>query len=582
MINWLIKKVIGSKNTRMVKSLRPVIERINALEIEFQSLSDDALRDKTAQWKAQLAGLDEEAQERKLDEILPEAFAAVKNAARRLTERKHSFNVCDQPVTWNMVHFDVQLIGGICLHRGMIAEMATGEGKTLVATLPLFLNALSGRGAHLVTTNDYLARRDAEWMRQIYGFLGLTTGILQHDQTPDTRREEYACDITYGMNSEFGFDYLRDNGMATSKEQQVQRGYHFAIVDEVDSILIDEARTPLIISGPATVSTHQYDKFRPLVDELVRKQTMLCNRLVSEAEEIWKLGKAEEFGTMMVKVKLGQPRNKGFLRAQEDPERRRAIDKAELSFYTDARKEDLFALKEELFFVIDERAHEADLSEKGRVFMNPDDPDAFVLPDLLSQFAEIDNSPTLTEEQKIEEKSKRQAYMDHQSERIHNIAQLLRAYCLFEKDVQYVVEEGKVVIVDEFTGRKMTGRRWSDGLHQAVEAKEGVTIDRETQTLATITIQNYFRLYFKLAGMTGTAETEANEFHDIYKLGVAVIPTNRPIIRQDFNDFIYKTRREKFNAVVKEIALAHAKGQPVLVGTVSVVSCVFIIFMIIR
>jgi preprotein translocase subunit SecA len=570
MINWLIKKVIGSKNTRMVKSMRPIIERINALEIEFQNLSDDGLRAKTAQWKAQLAGLDEEAQERKLDEILPEAFAAVKNAARRLTERKHSFNVCDQPVTWNMVHFDVQLIGGICLHRGMIAEMATGEGKTLVATLPLYLNALTGRGAHLVTTNDYLARRDAEWMRQIYGFLGLTTGILQHDQTPDTRREEYACDITYGMNSEFGFDYLRDNGMATSKDQQVQRGYHFAIVDEVDSILIDEARTPLIISGPATVSTHQYDKFRPLVDELVRKQTMLCNRLVSEAEELWKQGKAEEFGTMMVKVKLGQPRNKGFLRAQEDPDRRRAIDKAELSFYTDARKEDLFALKEELFFVIDERAHEADLSEKGRVFMNPDDPDAFVLPDLLSQFAEIDNSHNLTDAQKIEEKGKRQAYMDHQSERIHNIAQLLRAYCLFEKDVQYVVEEGKVVIVDEFTGRKMTGRRWSDGLHQAVEAKEGVTIDRETQTLATITIQNYFRLYFKLAGMTGTAETEANEFHDIYKLGVAVIPTNRPILRKDFNDFIYKTRREKFNAVVKEIAAAHTKGQPVLVGTVSV------------
>ena len=572
MINWLIKKVIGSKNTRMVKSLRPIIERINALEIEFQNLSDDGLRAKTAQWKAQLAGLEEEAQERQLDEILPEAFAAVKNAARRLTERKHSFDVCDQPVTWNMVHFDVQLIGGICLHRGMIAEMATGEGKTLVATLPLYLNALTGRGAHLVTTNDYLARRDAEWMRQIYGFLGLTTGILQHDQTPDTRREEYACDITYGMNSEFGFDYLRDNGMATSKEQQVQRGYHFAIVDEVDSILIDEARTPLIISGPATVSTHQYDKFRPLVDELVRKQTMLCNRLVSEAEELWKQGKAEEFGTMMVKVKLGQPRNKGFLRAQEDPDRRRAIDKAELSFYTDARKEDLFALKEELFFVIDERAHEADLSEKGRVFMNPDDPDAFVLPDLLSQFAEIDNSQALTDAQKIEEKSKRQAYMDHQSERIHNIAQLLRAYCLFEKDVQYVVEEGKVVIVDEYTGRKMTGRRWSDGLHQAVEAKEGVTIDRETQTLATITIQNYFRLYFKLAGMTGTAETEANEFHDIYKLGVAVIPTNRPILRKDFNDFIYKTRREKFNAVVKEIAVAHAKGQPVLVGTVSVES----------
>ncbi len=570
MINWLIKKVIGSKNTRMVKSLGPVVERINALEIEYQQLSDDALRSKTFEWKDALATLDEAAQDRRLEEILPEAFAVVKNTARRLTERKHNFMVCDQPAVWNMIHFDVQLIGGMCLHRGMIAEMATGEGKTLVATLPLYLNALAGRGAHLVTTNDYLARRDAEWMSQIYGFLGLTTGILQHDQTPDIRRHEYACDITYGMNSEFGFDYLRDNGMATSKEQQVQRGYHFAIVDEVDSILIDEARTPLIISGPATVSTHQYDKFRPLVDELVRKQTMLCNRLVSEAEELWAAGKTEEFGKTMSKVKFGQPRNKGFLRAQEDPERRRVIDKAELSFYTDTRKEELYALKEELFFTIDERAHESDLSEKGRAFMNPDDPDAFVLPDLLLQFAEIDNTPGLTDEQKLEEKLKRQTYMDHQSERIHNISQLLRAYCLFDKDVQYVVEDGKVVIVDEFTGRKMTGRRWSDGLHQAVEAKEGVVIDRETQTLATITIQNYFRLYYKLAGMTGTAETEANEFHDIYKLDVAVIPTNRPIIRKDFNDFIYKTRREKFNAVVKEIGAAHAKGQPVLVGTVSV------------
>jgi preprotein translocase subunit SecA len=570
MINWLIKKVIGSKNTRMVKSLRPIVDRINALEQEFQSLSDDALRAKTTEWKERLKDLEENEQQIILHEILPEAFAAVKNTARRLTERKHEFTVCDQPATWNMIHFDVQLIGGICLHRGMIAEMATGEGKTLVATLALYLNALTGRGAHLVTTNDYLARRDAEWMGQLYGFLGLTTGILQHDQTPDVRREMYACDITYGMNSEFGFDYLRDNGMATSREQQVQRGYHFAIVDEVDSILIDEARTPLIISGPATVSTHQYDKFRPLVDQLVKKQTMLCNRLVSDAEELWKQGKTEDFGTCMFKVKLGQPRNKGFLRAMEDPEKRRAIDKTELSFFGETRKEELYRVKEELFFTIDERAHEADLSEQGRAYMNPDDPDAFVLPDLISQFAEIDNTPGLTDAQKIEEKTRRQAHMDHQSERIHNISQLLRAYCLFEKDVQYVVEDGKVVIVDEFTGRKMTGRRWSDGLHQAVEAKEGVTIDRETQTLATITIQNYFRLYYKLAGMTGTAETEANEFHDIYKLDVAVIPTNRPCVRKDYNDFIYKTRREKFNAVIKEIAQAHGKQQPVLVGTVSV------------
>ena len=571
MINWLIKKIIGSKNTRMVKSLRPTVERINAIELEYQKLSDDQLRAKTAAWQAQLAKIDDPAeQQRILNEILPEAFAAVKNAARRLCGT--TFNVCDQPYTWNMVHFDVQLIGGICLHRGTIAEMATGEGKTLVATLPLYLNALTGRGAHLVTTNDYLARRDGETMGQLYGFLGLKTGIIQHDQYPTERREQYYHDITYGMNSEFGFDYLRDNGMASSKEQQVQRGYHYAIVDEVDSILIDEARTPLIISGPATVSTHQYDTFKPLVDQLVKKQTMLCNRLVSEAEALWEQKKPEDYGRMMVKVKLGQPRNKGYLRAMEDPEKRRAIEKVELSYYGDTRKEEFFALKEEMFFIMDERAHEADLSEQGRTFMNPDDPDTFVLPDLMTQFAEIDQNTALTEPQKIEEKSQRQAFCDHQAERIHNISQLLRAYCLFEKDVQYVVEEGKVVIVDENTGRKMSGRRWSDGLHQAVEAKEGVQIDRETQTLATITIQNYFRLYQKLAGMTGTAETEANEFQDVYKLAVAVIPTNQPCIRKDLNDFIYKTRREKFNAVVKEISAAHGRQQPVLVGTASVES----------
>jgi preprotein translocase subunit SecA len=469
-----------------------------------------------------------------------------------------------------MIHFDVQLIGGIVLHQGKISEMATGEGKTLVATLPLYLNALTGRGVHLVTVNDYLARRDAEWMGQLYGFLGLTTGIIQHDQSPTARREQYYCDIAYGTNSEFGFDYLRDNGMATSREQQVQRGYYFAIVDEVDSILIDEARTPLIISGPATISTHQYDKFKPLVDQLVRKQTMLCNRLASEAEELFAQGKTEDAGIIMFKVKLGQPRNKNLLRMMEDPERRKAIDKAELSFYSDAQKEALFVLKEELFFTIDERAHESDLSEQGRAYLNPDDPDAFVLPDLISEFTEIDLDKSLSDAEKEKRKGERQAFCDHQSERIHNISQLLRAYCLYEKDVQYVVEENKVLIVDEYTGRKMPGRRWSDGLHQAVEAKEGVQIDRETQTLATITIQNYFRLYFKLAGMTGTAETEANEFHDIYKLDVVVIPTNQPCIRQDFNDFIYKTRREKFNAVINEIKALHAKGQPVLVGTVSV------------
>ena len=571
MVGWILKKILGSKNQREIKRLNPLVLRINEFDEQFKTLSDDALRAKTAEWKQQLAAIPElPDQWTKLDEILPEAFAVVKNAARRLTERQHTFDVCDQPMTWNMVHFDVQLVGGIVLHRGRIAEMATGEGKTLVATLPLYLNALTGRGAHLVTVNDYLARRDAEWMGELYRFLGLTCGCIQHDQPPEVRREQYAMDITYGTNSEFGFDYLRDNGMATTREQQVQRGYNYAIVDEVDSILIDEARTPLIISGPATVSTHQYDKWKPLVEQLVRKQNMLCNRLASEAKELFEQGKMEEGGLALFKVKLGQPRNKPLLRMMEDPEKRRAMDKAELQFYQDSRKEELFALKEELFYTIDEKSNETDLSEQGRSFMNPDDPDAFVLPDLISEFTDIDLNPALSDEEKERMKTERQQHCDVQGERIHNIAQLLRAYCLFEKDVAYVVEENKVVIVDEYTGRKMPGRRWSDGLHQAVEAKEGVQIDRETQTLATITIQNYFRLYHKLAGMTGTADTEAAEFHDIYKLDVNVIPTNRPVARADANDRIYKTRREKYNAVINEIKECHARAQPVLVGTVSV------------
>lgn len=624
MIGWILKKILGSKNQREIKRMMPIVRRINALDEQFKNLSDDELRAKTAAWKAELANIPEiQDRWRKLDEILPEAFAVVKNAARRLTERKHSFTVCEQPMSWNMVHFDVQLVGGIVLHRGRISEMATGEGKTLVATLPLYLNALAGKGAHLVTVNDYLARRDAEWMGQLYNFLGLTVGCIQHDQPPDVRREQYAMDITYGTNSEFGFDYLRDNGMATTREQQVQRGYNYAIVDEVDSILIDEARTPLIISGPATVSTHQYDKWKPLVEQLVRKQTMLCNRIANEAVDVFEREKLETFqpkeaagvqvsagarklatdlrvnltevvrtgdngeiteddvrntaadldpGLLMFKVKLGQPRNKLLLRMMEDPEKRKAVDKAELQFFQDTRKDELFALKEELFFTIDEKSNEADLSEQGRTFLNPDEPDAFVLPDLISEFTEIDLDANISDEQKEKAKVERQQHCDAQAERIHNISQLLRAYCLFEKDVQYVIEENKVVIVDEYTGRKMPGRRWSDGLHQAVEAKEGVQIDRETQTLATITIQNYFRLYHKLAGMTGTADTEAAEFHDIYKLDVNVIPTNRPVARKDANDRIYKTRREKYNAVIQEIRECHSRSQPVLVGTVSVES----------
>src|SRR6266542_1355552 len=501
MVGWILKKILGSKNQRELKRLAPMVRRINEFDEQFKSLSDDALRAKTATWKEELSKIPElEDQWKKLDEILPEAFALVKNAARRLKDRQQTFSVCDQPMVWDMVHFDVQLLGGIVLHRGRIAEMATGEGKTLVATLPLYLNALSGRGAHLVTVNDYLARRDAEWMGQLYNFLGLTVGCIQHDQEPDERREQYAMDITYGTNSEFGFDYLRDNGMATTREQQVQRGYHYAIVDEVDSILIDEARTPLIISGPATISTHQYDKWKPLIEQLVRKQNMLCNRLASEAIEKFEQGDVETGGRLMFKVKLGQPRNKQLLRMMEDPDKRRAVDKAELSFYGDTRKEELFQLKEELFFTIDEKSNEADLSEQGRIFLNPDDPNAFVLPDLINEFTEIDLDQTLSPEEKDKGKAERQQHCDTQAERIHNISQLLRAYCLFEKDVQYVIEDNKVVIVDEFTGRKMPGRR------------------------------------------------------------------------TDNNDRIYKTRREKYNAVIKEIREAHAKTQPVLVGSVSVES----------
>ena len=570
MFNWIIKKIIGSKNQREVRRLHPVVKQINEIEAGLQSLSDDALRAMTAGWKERLAKIeDRELLSAELEAILPEAFAVVKNAARRLCGQQ--ITVCDQPIIWNMVHFDVQLIGGIILHRGRIAEMATGEGKTLVATLPVYLNALTGRGVHLITVNDYLAKRDAEWMGQIYKFLGLTVGVIQNDETPEYRREQYQCDITYGTNSEFGFDYLRDNGMATSREQQVQRGHYYAIVDEVDSILIDEARTPLIISGPATISTHQYDRFKPLIEQLVRKQTMLCNRLATEAKEAYETGRREETGRTLFKLKLGQPRNKALLRMMEEPDIRKVIDKAELEFYKDTDgKAALVALKEELFFTIEERQHDADLTEMGRDYLNPDDPNAFVLPDLLTEFADIENDPTLDPAAKAAKKAARQQHCDTQAERIHNISQLLKAYCLYEKDVEYVVEDNKVLIVDTFTGRKMPGRRWSDGLHQAVEAKEGVQIDRETQTLATITIQNYFRLYEKLGGMTGTAETEVNEFHDIYRLDVNVIPTNQDVRRVDENDRIYKTRREKYSAAIEAIRQAHGRGQPVLVGTASV------------
>jgi preprotein translocase subunit SecA len=421
-------------------------------------------------------------------------------------------------------------------------------------------------------------------MGAVYKFLGLTVGCILHDQSPAERRAQYNCDITYGTNAEFGFDYLRDNGMATRPEEQVQRGHYFAIVDEVDSILIDEARTPLIISGPAVVHVdNKYDQLKPLVESLVRAQEKLCNRFLSEAEELIKKsaegggGKASkseeterEIGLLLYRVKLGTPRSPGLASLLEDAENQRRMIKAELDLHVDQSKKQLYEQKEELFFAMDEKSHDADLTEKGRNFISPQDPDAFVLPDLSTAFHEIDTGPEPDPRKRLEAKAKLQSEFERRAQQIHSISQLLKAYVLYLKDVQYVVQDNKVIIVDENTGRLMTGRRWSDGLHQAVEAKEGVEVERETQTFATITIQNYFRLYQKLAGMTGTAETEASEFLDIYKLGVQVIPTNRPIARKDSHDTVYKTRREKFNAVLKEIETVHKQGRPILVGTISV------------
>ena len=571
MIAWILKKIMGSKNARELRRLWPIVEQVNVIEREYQKLSDDQVRAKTAEFRKRLA------EGESLDALLPEAFAAVKNTCRRLCGKE--WLVRGRPYKWDMVPFDVQILGGIVLHQGKIAEMATGEGKTLVATMPLYLNALAGN-VHLVTVNDYLAARDAEWMGEIYKFLGMTVGIIQHDQPPPIRRQQYQCDITYGTNAEFGFDYLRDNGMSTSAETQVQRGHWYAIVDEVDSILIDEARTPLIISGPSTVTTHQFDKYKPQVAELYRAQTMLCNRLVDEARKLLENAKnrkpradepdpEKEAGRLLYQVKLGMPKNKQLLKMMEEPAYRRLVDEAELAILADSSKKEMIELKDELYFVIDEKQHDADLTEKGRKFLSPNDPDAFVIPDLVTALHEIDAQP-LPDAEKEKRKAAIQQQFDERSEKIHNISQLLRAYCLFEKDVEYVVQDGKVIIVDEFTGRLMPGRRWSEGLHGAIEAKEGVTVERETQTLATITIQNYFRLYKKLAGMTGTAETEATEFENIYKLGVVVIPTNKPCIRKDYNDTVYKTRREKYNAIIQEITDCHRRGQPVLVGTVSV------------
>ena len=564
----ILKLFAGSHHRRFLRKCAPLVKRINALEIEYQKLTDEQLRAKTDEFK------NRHAKGESLDALLPEAFAVVKNAARRLCGT--TAIVCEHELAWEMVHFDVQLVGGIALHQNKIAEMATGEGKTLVATLPLYLNALTGKNCQLVTVNDYLARRDSEWMGHLYRWLGLTVGCIQNQMPGDERKAAYGCDITYGTASEFGFDYLRDNGMALSPDEQVQRDHYFCIVDEIDSILIDEARTPLIISGPVAEEREPaFPRLRQPVAGLVELQIRLVTRLMNEArEELEKIAENKEpSADSLDKLWLaahGMPRNRIFLRLMENGRWRKLLEKHEGVLASEIEKDRRFHLKERLYFSISERNHEADLSQLGRDTLRPGEPDAFVLPDLPSRYVELDNDESLTHERRAELRGEAEAAYAQASEDIHAIGQLLKAYALYEKDKQYVVHEGKVKIVDENTGRIMEGRRWSDGLHQAVEAKEGVALEKENKTYATVTIQNYFRMYQKLAGMTGTAETEASEFHDIYRLTVVAIPTHRPCIRIDDNDIVFKTRKEKYQFAIKEIAESHKRGQPVLVGTASV------------
>src|SRR5437870_3698779 len=555
MIDVVLRKIFGTKHERDVKRIMPTVVASNAFEPSVRALGDAELQAKTDEFRKRL-----EAGE-PLDELLPEAFAVCREAARR---------------TVGMRHFDVQLIGGVVLHQGKIAEMATGEGKTLVATLPLYLNALARRGAHLVTVNNYLARRDSQWMGHVFKWLGLTVGCID-DTTPSSpeRREAYLCDITYGTNNEFGFDYLRDN-MVFSLDQRVQRGHAYAIIDEVDSILIDEARTPLIISGPVgTEADDKYAQFNAQVVQLVRKQTAVADDLIARAEPLLQdETTAYDGAVLLYQAQLGMPKNKKLLKLLNEQGVKALVQRVELDRLADrklpAREQKMRYLEDELYFVLDERGHSVHLTDKGVETMSPQDPTLFLVPDISRAVHELDHDGSLSPQEKIERKRAVEAEYAQKSETLHIIHKLLQAHALYEKDVEYVVQDGQVFIVDEFTGRLMPGRRWSDGLHQAVEAKEGVTVREETQTLATITIQNYFRMYDKLAGMTGTAETEETEFYQIYKLEVVVIPTNRPVRRVDQHDLIYKTRREKYNAIMDEIERHHKRALPVLVGTVSV------------
>ena len=636
-----VSKLFGNKASRDASEIRPWVEKIKAVYPQITVLSNDELRKRSASLKAKIQGTVTEERQRinelkasiegteiekreaifnqidklekevlekldkALDEALPEAFAIVKDTARRFTENEeivvtattfdrnlaakfdfvrieddkaiysNHWTAGGNDTKWNMVHYDVQLFGGVVLHKGKIAEMATGEGKTLVATLPVFLNALTGNGVHVVTVNDYLAKRDSEWMGPLYMFHGLSVDCIdKHQPNSLARRNAYLADITFGTNNEFGFDYLRDN-MAMQPDDLVQRVHNYAIVDEVDSVLIDDARTPLIIAGPVPRSADQmFEEYRPLVERLVDAQKKLATELLAQARTKIYSNNSDEVNegyTSLFRTHKALPKNKALIKLLSEPGVKSGLLKTE-EYYIEQNNKRMPEAVEPLFFVIDEKSNSVDLTDKGIELLSQStqDKEFFVLPDIATQLAELENS-SLPNEERVAKKDELLANYAVKSERIHTINQLLKAYTMFDRDIEYVVsEDGQIKIVDEQTGRIMEGRRYSDGLHQAIEAKERVKVEAASQTFATITLQNYFRMYHKLSGMTGTAETEAGEFWDIYKLDVVVIPTNRPIARNDMNDRIYKTKREKYKAVIEEIEMLVKQGRPVLVGTTSV------------
>ena len=637
-LNTVLKSFLGDKNAKDLKEVKKVVTKIKAAEPGIQSLTDDGLREKTAEFKEKIkaatanfttqidetkeqiknsTNVDEkealfnkietlkkesyDVEEKVLAEILPEAFALVKETSRRLAQNreirvtatdrdrelaaakdfvvlegetavwKNHWDAAGTPVVWDMVHYDTQFIGGVVLHQGKIAEMATGEGKTLVGTLPIYLNALPGRGVHVVTVNDYLAKRDSAWMGPLYEFHGMTIDCIDlHQPNSDSRRKAYQSSITYGTNNEFGFDYLRDN-MVTSPTELVQGELNFAIVDEVDSVLVDDARTPLIISGPVPQGDRQeYDVLKPSVDRIVEVQKKTVSVLFNEGKKLIAAGKTKEGGFKLLQAYRGLPKNRQLIKFLSESGNRALLQKTEGQYMADNNR-DMPIVDKDLYFVIDEKNNQIDLTDKGVEYMSAgnEDQQFFVLTDIGTEIADIEKQNLSKED---EFAAKEELYRDFsiKSERIHTLNQLLKAYTLFEKDDEYVVIDGEVKIVDEQTGRIMEGRRYSDGLHQAIEAKENVKIEAATQTFATVTLQNYFRMYNKLAGMTGTAETEAGEFWQIYKLDVVVIPTNRPIQRDDRQDLVFKTNREKYNAVIEEIEKLVAAGRPILVGTTSV------------